>query len=359
MSLHRPDRNPCQRFRFEQYIEYLRQNGFQCEHQYLLNAKDDKLYYSAGHLASKVKIILKSWWLLFRISSKKKFDVVFVQREAFMLGTVFFERRFSKRAKLIYDFDDAIWMHQIGDSNSKNQRFYFLKNPNKTSKIIAMADLVIAGNEYLADYARNFADNIRIIPTTIDTEMYNPIYYPRSTESNPVCIGWSGSFSTVMYFQKLEPTLKRIHEKYGNRVRFSVIGDERYENAELGISGKPWKFATELEDLSQLDIGLMPLTDDEWAKGKCALKGLQYMSLEIPTIMSPVGVNKSVVDHGRNGFLADTEDEWFDCISLLVEDQELRKRMGEAGRKTVVEQYSVNSTKIKYLDAIKDVLSSK
>jgi glycosyltransferase involved in cell wall biosynthesis len=122
------------------------------------------------------------------------------------------------------------------------------------------------------------------------------------------------------------------------------------------VKGQPWKKATEVTDLEEIDIGIMPLPDDEWAKGKCGLKGLQYMAFAIPAIMSPVGVNTEIIQDGVNGFLADSEDEWFEKLSILIESFELRKKMGEEGRKTVVGKYSVKANQQLYLKYFSDLI---
>ena len=132
---------------------------------------------------------------------------------------------------------------------------------------------------------------------------------------------------------------------FGDKVSFKIIGDKNYYCNELGIQGEPWIAASEIEDLSKIDIGIMPFPDDEWAKGKCGLKGLQYMALEIPTLMSPVGVNSEIIQEGVNGYLPNTEDEWVAALTALIEDATLRERIGKEGRKTVVDRYSVHAWK--------------
>jgi glycosyltransferase involved in cell wall biosynthesis len=352
VCLHRPDRSPSQRFRFEQYLTYLESNGYEVQFSYLLNAKDDKLFYAPGHYFSKFLILWKSFWK--RVNEtffKKPADIVFVQRECFMLGTAFFERRFARRSKLIFDFDDSIWLQNVSAANKK---LGFLKNAGKTRDIISIAHLVIPGNKYLAGYALQFNQHVSIIPTTIDTNQYTP---KTITDTNPVVIGWSGSFTTIQHFEfALEP-LRQIKSRYGNKVSFVVIGDQNYRNEELGITGKPWVAATELQDLHLLDIGIMPLPDDEWAKGKCGLKGLQYMAAGIPTIMSPVGVNAEIIQDGENGFLAATTEEWVDKLSRLIESVELRKKLSLNGRTTVEEKFSVEANKKKYYEVIRWALN--
>jgi glycosyltransferase involved in cell wall biosynthesis len=354
VCLHRPDRSPSQRFRFEQYLTFLEQNGFSCTYSFLLNEKDDKAFYAKGKYFAKATILLKSIFKrLGEISRARKYDIVFVQRECFMLGTAFFEKRLAKKTKLVFDFDDSIWLQNVSEAN---KGLAFLKNADKTKKIIGSAHLIIAGNRYLADYALQFNSNVIIIPTTIDTEEYQPVL---KRETDTLCIGWTGSFSTIQHFEYRVNVYKRLKEKYGNKIRFKVVGDASYSNEELGIKGLPWKKATEISDLKEIDIGIMPLPNDEWSKGKCGLKGLQYMSLSIATVMSPVGVNSEIIQDGINGFLADSEEEWFNKLSLLIESPDLVKKLGQEGRKTVLEKYSIKANQNLYLKNFQSLIAAK
>ncbi|WP_425393124.1 glycosyltransferase family 4 protein [Ekhidna sp.] len=210
-----------------------------------------------------------------------------------------------------------------------------------------LADRVIVGNEYLKKYASQFSNDVVIIPSTVSLNEYKS----KDLLKDRICIGWTGSFSTIKHFKTVIPALETIKKKYGQKVYFKVIGDPTCSFPDLNIRGVEWQSKTEVEDLSELDIGLMPLPDNEWTKGKCAMKGLQYMALEIPTIMSPVGVNSEIIQDRENGFLASTAEEWVKKLSLLIEDEELRKRVGKAGRKTVEADYSVEVNKEKWLRA--------
>lgn len=251
---------------------------------------------------------------------------------------------------MVFDFDDAIWINVI----SKNNRgFGWLKSGSKTSKIIAYSDKIFAGNDYLANHALKFNKNVVIIPTTIDTDIYKPNY---SISKEKIIIGWSGSTSTIEHFQFAIPALEMLKAKFGTKIEILVIGDSSYKNSDLGIIGRPWTLETELKDLQSIDIGIMPLPDNEWTWGKCGLKGLQYMSLEIPTVMSPVGVNKIIINDGKNGFLADDVTEWVSKISLLIEDSDLRIRIGQEGRKTIINNFSVLSQQKRYLDQFKSLV---
>lgn len=345
IAAHRIGRSPSQRFRFEQYFDYLNAHGFQCDFEYLISAEDDKAFYSPGNVFKKGLIFLKFWRKRYQDTVKaRNYDIVFIQREAFMTGSVYFEKRFKKSgAKMVFDFDDSIWLPNVSEAN---KTFAFLKNAEKTSELIAMSDLIFAGNEYLADYARQYNKNVAIVPTTIDTNDYKPEKGPR--DPNIVTIGWSGSITTIQHFKYAIPFLEKIKDKYGDRVRIKVIGDGNYVNERLGIKGIAWTKERELIELNSFDIGIMPLPDDLWAKGKCGLKGLQYMALEIPTIMSPVGVNSDIIKDGVNGFLASADNEWVARTSLLIEDAELRSKVGKAGRQTVIDHYSIEAQKANY-----------
>lgn len=344
LCLHRPDRSPSQRYRIEQYLPYLKQNGFEIDYSYLLDADMDKIFYKPGHYFGKMQIVLSSTLKrLAELLRIKKYDLIFVQREAYMLGTPFFERAMAAKVPMIFDFDDSIWIQQVSEGNKK---LSFLKDASKTAKIIEKSALVFAGNQYLADYAKQYNKNVVIIPTTIDTDVYVPVEH---TLNEKICIGWSGSFSTIEHFSTAIPALKRIKERFGDAVYFKIIGDPTYYCQELDTKGIAWKAATETQDLSEMQIGIMPLPDTEWAKGKCGLKGLQYMAMGIATLMSPVGVNSEIIQPGINGYLPNSEDEWVDTISALIEDYQLRTRIGAAGRRTVVEKYSSNAWKEQYL----------
>ncbi|MEM8938758.1 MAG: glycosyltransferase family 4 protein [Bacteroidota bacterium] len=348
LVLHRKDRSPGQRYRHEQYVDFLERNGITCCFRPLLKTKkEDEIFYGTNALP-KIFVGFKAFYRRFKsIIEAKAFDVVYIYRDAFFFGT-FFERWLKKiSSKIIYDFDDAIWLM---DKNANQGIFNKLKNPKKTATISKLADLVIVGNKFLATYAKQFNSNVTIIPSTIDFATYSMI--PKK-EQKRICIGWTGSFSTIKYFETVVPALKLVKKKYGSKVYFKLIGEPTYKNQELGITGLSWNSATELEDLMELAIGIMPLPDSAWTRGKCGMKALQYMGLEIATIISPIGVNKEIIQDGENGFLASSTKDWVEKISLLIENADLRKRLGKAGRETVAKYFSLEANKEKWLRAFK------
>jgi glycosyltransferase involved in cell wall biosynthesis len=353
VSVHPPGRLPSLRFRFEQYVPFLREHGFRTTFSSVMRPNEYDAFYREGRYARKA--IMTGRGMLRRLSDLRhasNYDLVVVQREAIQLGTALIERGFSRsQARLVFDFDDAIWVRDVSEAN---RRVAWLKRPGKASKIIAMSDMVFAGNDYLRDYACQFNPNVKLVPTTIDTAYH--VRRAQRPDTSQICIGWTGSTTTIRHFDLVVPVLRRLRARFGQRVRFKVIGDGRYANEDLGVQGRDWDPHTEIEDLSEIDIGLMPLPGDDWSKGKCGLKALQFMALETPTVMSPVGVNTKIVEDGRNGFLAASEEEWLEKLSLLVESPDLRKRVGRAARAAVVRDYSVESHKWRYLQHLSEAL---
>ncbi|HYG49429.1 MAG TPA: glycosyltransferase family 4 protein [Flavobacteriales bacterium] len=350
IAAHRHDRSPSQRFRFEQYFRFFEENGVEYKLSNIISEKDDRYFYAEGYFLRKLWILLKSYLKRWSdVIACKRYDAVFVQREAIMTRTTMFERLMAKRRPLIYDFDDAIWKMDVSEAN---QNLKWMKNPKKTARLIKHAALVIAGNNYLADYARQFNQNVWVIPTTVDTETFRPA--PKQTEK--IIIGWSGSKTTIKHFELAVPVLKKIKTRMGEKIGIRVIGEASYTNEALTITGMAWKAQTEVSDLNDFHIGIMPLPDDEWSKGKCGLKGLTYMALEIPTIMYAIGVNTEIIEHGVNGFLYRTDDELAELLERLVNDAALRERVGKEGRKTVEAKYSVKANAQNYLNAIRSVV---
>ncbi len=345
---HRLNRSPSQRYRFEQYLNYFKTEGFDWELSEIITEKDDAVFYHPGNYIQKTGIILKSFYIRWKdLRRAKQFDLIFIQREALLVGSSYFEKKFHKRHKVIFDFDDSIWLL---DTSPENKKFEFLKNPDKTKINIQHAHAVIAGNSFLAGYAKPFNPNTFIIPTTIDTDFHLP--KPELRNTSKIVIGWSGSISTIKHFEIAIPVLKQLQQKYPGKLEIHVIGQGSYSHPELNVISKNWSAETEIDDLNCFDIGIMPLPDDEWVKGKCGLKGLSYMACGVATVMSFVGVNPEIIEQGKNGFLASNTAEWVDHLSLLIENSDLRRSIGMAGRETVVKNYSVNANKHKYLEVL-------
>ena len=337
---------PSQRFRFEQYLSFLSENGFDITTKPFIDQNTWDLLYKPGLFGQKtvgmLKSFIKRFVLLFSVN---KYDFVFMHREAMQFGPPIFEYLLCKvlRKKVLYDFDDAIWLKNHSDSNAL---LSFTKWYSKVNSICGWVTSIQCGNQYLANYAKQFNSNVNIVPTSIDTiNKHNRIIdYDRET----ITIGWTGSHSTMHYLDFIVPIIKLLEEKY--TIQFLVISDRNPAYELTSLQYCKWKKESEIDDLAKIDIGIMPLKNNEWAEGKCAFKGLQYMSLGIATIMSPVGMNNQLIQHGENGFLAETTEQWIENLTNLIENKELRKKIGLAGNQTIQNQYSVEALKPVYLE---------
>ncbi len=355
---HRFNRAPGQRYRCEQYIKYLEANGFECVYSPLIaTAEEDFALYNSKNLFAKAYLFLKGFARRVKdVLRANRFDVIYIYREAFMTGSVFFERLLKRSgAKIILDFDDAIWLQTISDANRSLQ---WLKNPEKTNSIIALSDLVIVGNSYLAGHAKKFNSNVIIFPSTIDLDYYQISAIPKSHKNDRVVIGWSGSHTTVEHFETILPVLKSLKSKFGTKLHFAVYGDPHYKNTELNINGTAWGAETEVSTIASFDIGIMPLPNDEWSKGKCAMKGLQYMGLQVPAVLSAIGMNNDLIEDGINGFLASSEEQWIDKLSLLIENPELRHKIGSTGRQTIEQKFSCQALSTAYINIFETAVNS-
>jgi glycosyltransferase involved in cell wall biosynthesis len=347
LCAHRPGRSPSQRYRFEQYLPWLESRGYTFTWSYLLPPAADRVFYAHGRLLQKVFVLAASTIKRMRDQLRfSRYDVIFIQREACFFGISYFEKHaYRSGAYVIFDFDDSIW---LADTSPANLRWEWVKRPEKFFGNVRYAHTVIAGNKFLAEKARVLNSDTVVIPTTIDTSLHVPKPELRGHEA--LVIGWSGSITTVKHFEILLPVLTSLKTRYGSRIRFKLHGVSRYSSPLPDLSIVPWNAETETDEINSFDIGVMPLPAGEWSLGKCALKALSYMACEVPAVISAIGVNNEIISHGTNGFLATTAEEWFNCLSLLIENAGLRKEIGRKGRETVEERYSVNANREKYLE---------
>lgn len=349
---HRIGRSPGQRFRFEQYLDFIEENNFEVHFSNIISEEDDVFLYQKGKYFKKANLARKTWGIrLKNLANANNYDIIFIFREALLTGSTYFEKKFAKsKAKIIFDFDDAIWLPNVSAGNKTLQ---FFKNPKKTDEILACSDMVFAGNQFLADYASQFCKNVKVIPTTIDTN-----YHIRKKQNNSasICIGWTGTQTTLKYLYLLDNVFKELSLKYKNKIYFKVICDVPFELKGVEIKNEKWCKDTEIEQLEEIDIGIMPLLDDEWSQGKCGFKGLQYMAMNSVALLSPVGVNKEIIINDYNGFLVQTNEEWIEKLSLLIDNAELRARLGSNARKTIEEKYSVNAHKMRYINYFNELL---
>ncbi len=301
---------PSSRYRVLQYLPYLRGEGIEPVVRDLQGGG------------------AKTWGTLW---GARNFSMVFLQKKLLRCPHRAIIRSLSP--KMVFDFDDAIIYRDsakgAGLSPGRLRRF---------RKTVRSCDLVIAGNSYLRGLAEGETARVLTIPTPIDMERYTEKSH---FDSRTVRIGWIGGQGTLFYLEGLGPVLEEVSRRMGG-VKVKVVSDAFPKWVGVPLECKQWSYEDEIEDLHSFDIGIMPLTDDPWSRGKCGFKLLQYMAVGLPVVCSPVGVNGEIVKDGENGLLARTPQQWASSLELLVRDRVMRRRLGESARKTVMEGYSLD-----------------
>jgi glycosyltransferase involved in cell wall biosynthesis len=328
------------RYRIAQYIPHLAAQGIDLEIAPFFDREFFELVYQPGRTARKTILFLRqAMGRLRTVLQHGRYDLVVIYREATPVGPPIVEAMLAAaKVPLVYDFDDAVFLSNTSDAN---RWIAALKNPQKTGAIIRQCDQVIAGNEFLAAYARRFNPSVHVIPTSIDVDLFVPRSDSRPAPSNaPTTVGWIGTPTTASFLRPLAPVLRALAAEQA--FEFQVAGS----TTALTFDGVPtrnmqWSLDGEVELFNQCDIGVYPLPDDDWARGKCGFKAIQFMSCGVPVVASAVGVNREIVQDGVNGFLASTPDEWRPKLSALIGDANLRRRMGAAGRRTIEARYSL------------------
>ena len=338
--------SPAQRFRCELWEPVLEKQDIKISTYPFLDMNTYSKLYLPGYFFTKffgvLKGFVKRFGLLFKL---RNYDFIFLQREFAPVGPPIFEWLVTKllRRKIIYDFDDAIW---IPNTSKENKLASWLKAFWKVKYICKWSYKVVGGNDFLCEYARQFNKQVIKIPTCVDTVRHHNRLKDQGTEK--VVIGWTGSHSTMKYLNELIPVFETLQQKYP--IELIVISNRPPEFSLPELRFVTWREKTEIEDLLQINIGVMPLDPDPWCEGKCGFKLIQYLSLGIPAVASPVGVNKKIIEQGKNGFLCTTQEEWVQALSILIENAETRAAMGKLGREKIEKEYSIESQTKKFLD---------
>lgn len=322
------------RLRTFQYLSYWERAGFDVRVSPLFNDEYIRALYARRLvLASAIKgYFLRAIALI----SSGNFDLIFLEKEALpWLPSVVEFALLRSSARLVIDYDDAIF-HQY----DKHQSLFVRKIlGHKLDRLMGRANLITVGNRYLGARAESAGGRrVEWVPTVVDLERYSPIPLFKSN-GNQVTIGWIGSPSTASYLTQITPALQILAKRYP--IRCLSIGARSDQLIGTPFQAVPWSEESEVEALQQLDIGIMPLPDEPWERGKCGYKLIQYMACGIPVVASPVGANREIVTNGENGLFANDMGAWVDSLARLIEDKALRIEMGNLGRKRVESTYSL------------------
>ena len=314
--------HPASRYRVLQYVPYLKES----------------------RIESKVALFPDSFCKWMKLFSKiQDYDIIFIQKKRLWRWQLWYLRR--KHIKIIYDFDDAVMFKSPVDGGGKS-----FKRERTFARMVRHSNLIIAGNQYLKTQALPYNKNIAIIPTAIDTSKYTMKDYSRNKEK--VTIGWIGSKSSLPFLKELTPAFDHLANHHDD-IELKIICNDFFDCEKMPVIKKTWALEDENSDLQDIDIGLAPLPNHEWTKGKCATKLLQYLSIGIPVVCSPVGVHNEIIQEGVNGLFAASLEEWTEKIALLIKDNTLRERIGLEGKKTVESHYSLKANVPKFINDIK------
>lgn len=324
------------RMRSLQYVEVLSEMGVDFEVRALL----DDTYLRTIYAKKRVPLLtlVRAYGQRLRLLMQARdFDLVWIEKELFPNWPAWFEWLLARmNVRYLVDYDDAIF-HNYDLSSNPVKRLL----RKKIGKVMQHSALVIGGNSYLLKHAtRSGAAKVALLPTVIDIRRYQ--FAPDGMGGDRLVVGWIGSPSTARYLQPLLPVLARLAKKYP--LEFSVIGASIDADCYEFVRCEKWSEETEVAQIARFDVGVMPLPDGPFERGKCGYKLIQYMACGKPSVASPVGVNVDIVKEGINGFLAASEQEWYEALDMLLGDRAMRFEMGRRGREIAEQQYCLQVT---------------
>ena len=335
------DRVPSSRFRILPYLQHFRSDGHRVAVLHSFPQKYDYFPWIGFRPSQLLKRSVRWWhWLRTKL---QRFDVVFIDREIFDNTSIDMERRFRESCgRLVIDLDDAV----------------FLRYPEKFQQLMKMADLVVCGNRYLAEYAELHGKSLVIVPTSIDIEDYEPKDWNQKAAA--LVVGWIGTSGNLKYLAVAAEALRRLSSE--TAFELQIVVDDITPLRDIDLSGVqvqhiPWHGSSAPQQIRRFDIGIMPLFENQpWDQYKCGFKLVQYLATGIPGVAAPIGVNADLLDGGRNGLAAQTTDEWFQALQTLARDPEIRKTMGNHGRKMIEKHFTIQGNYPALRDAIRRVV---
>jgi glycosyltransferase involved in cell wall biosynthesis len=292
------------------------------------SASEKAAFYSL-FLACRLQAVLRG----------ERFDVVVIQRDLFPFGPPFLERMLARRnAHLVYDTDDATYLRPAFTPHTVFQR---LRRFDKVAQVAAQARWVSVATQPIADWARRYNANVSVVPMAVDLAEYDRVRRaPRA--SDPVVLGWAGTAGGLRYLEALAPVLRQLAERHSIVVRVISGGFAHVCLPGVPLDARPWRAESALRDLATFDVGLVPLDDTPFEQAKFPFKLLQFLALGVPAVSARVGLAREVIEHGRNGLLAGSPDEWRAALERLIADVAVRQQLASAGRETVSASYTVD-----------------
>jgi glycosyltransferase involved in cell wall biosynthesis len=342
------------RYRVYQYAPALRSAGIELVLRPFLDERGFAVLYRSGEPLAKLAAAARAVAGRFRdLVQSVHADAVLVHREAALIGPAVLEWIIARglRRPLVFDLDDAVWVPYASPTYGA-----FLsrlaKMPQKTDTTLRAATEVIAGNPYVADYARRWTPRVSVIPTVVDTDQFKP-----ADPGNPVpVIGWIGTHSSAPFLTRAVPALRRLAREHAFVLR--LIGG-RIDTDGIPTEVCDWSLAREVTDFQSLDIGLYPLSQDAWSLGKSGFKAIQYMACAKPVVASPIGVTRDMIRNGDNGFLVDSDEDWYQALRALIADPKLRAKLGAAGRTDAQARWSLTAHAPRFVEVVSRAMEQR
>ncbi len=338
------------RVRFLQFLPYLQAKGIELAVKPLLSDTYLKALYNGG---SRWREVLNGYTTrILALLTARRFDVLIIEKELFPFMPAIAERFLKLRGvPYVVDYDDALFHRYDCHPNPWVRQLL----GQKIDSVMRHAECVTAGNQYLAERAHKAgAKKVQIIPTVVDADRYQP---KQKADAAVLTVGWIGSPQTSRYLKPLLPMFESLKQELP--VRFVAVGANSKDFEGTPVEVWPWTEESEVESVQQFDIGVMPLVDSPWERGKCGYKLIQYLACGVPVVASPVGVNCEIVKEGENGRLADSVEQWHQALGAMLKAGQPRlAKMGNAGRKQVVDWFSLQAQAPRLLAALKNAANN-
>jgi hypothetical protein len=347
------DTTPSQRFRLEQWAPLLGREGIELEFSPFFDAQAMRYLHAPGGLWRKIRAVMAGLRTRRRdLGRARGFDAVVIHRTAWLVAPTSLELAFARQGvPVVFDFDDAVYLPH---GSGANRLFDWLKFPAKISALCRSSRAVTAGSAYLGAWAERHSGHVSVVPTSIDLDRYT-LAHAREPGARLV-VGWTGSATSLTHLEASAPMLQRLLAV--RDVELRVVSNRAPRIPGVSAVWRQWAPETEVEEIRAFDVGIKPLPDDEWSRGKCPMKELQYMALGIPVVCSAVGGSREAVRHEETGYLVASEEDWVTALSRLADSPALRRRMGQAGRRVVEARYCTANAAARFAEALRTAVGT-